>query len=149
MPGWVILLVVGILALDVVLWLGVIRPALRRRATAAAADAALTLGGEPALREGNVRSLGQLSLGRGQVRGNGHLAVTDDAIVFTLMVPRRTVRIARDRVTGVGEVRAHLGTWVGRTLLRVDFIDDDGRPDAIAFDVGRDRAAWRAALGPV
>lgn len=146
MPGWVVLLVVGILVLDVLLFVVVILPRLRGRQSAAAAASTRALGGEPALREGSVRSLGQMSLGRTQVRGNGHLAVTDDAIVFTLLVPRRTLRISRGHVIGVEEVRTHLGKWVGRPLLRVDFLGEDGRPDAIAFDVGRDRTAWRAAL---
>ncbi|MGD9573486.1 MAG: hypothetical protein AB7V62_16525 [Thermoleophilia bacterium] len=120
---------------------------LRRRAAAARDDTLKGLGGAIPLREGNVRSLGEQSRGKGQVRGNGHLAVTDDAIAFALMVPRRTLVIPRDRVTAVEEVRTHLGKWVGRPLVRVSFRREDGSPDAIAFDVGRDRAGWLEALG--
>lgn len=153
MPGLtsgagVAVLVAAILALDALIWFGVVRPRIRARRDAARADAAVALGGEPPVREGDVRSLGELTRGRAQVRGTGHLAVTDDAIVFTLAVPRRTLRIPRDHVTGVEEVRTHLGKWVGRPVLRVDFLREDGQPDAIAFDVGRDREGWRAALTP-
>lgn len=141
------LLVAAILAVDVVIFFGVIRPALRRRFDEARTATQTELQGEIPLREGRVRSLGEESRGVTQVRGSGHLAVTEDAIVFAMAAPARTLRIPRDRVTGVEEARSHLGKWVGRPVLRVDFLRDDGQPDAVAFDVGRDRDAWRAVLG--
>jgi hypothetical protein len=139
-------LVAAILALDVVIFFGVIRPALRRRSAEARTAAQAELQGEIPVREGRVRSLGEESQGMTRVVGSGHLVVTEDAIVFAMAGPADTLRIPRDRVTGVEEARSHLGAWAGRRVLRVDFVRDDGRPDAIAFDVGRDRDAWMAAL---
>ncbi len=81
------------------------------------------------------------------MRGNGHLAVTEHAIAFAMMVPRRTLLIPRDRVTGVGEAKGHLGKWVGRPVVKVSFLREDGTPDSVAFDVGRDRKGWLEALG--
>jgi hypothetical protein len=145
--GTVALLVAAILVLDLVIFLRVIRPQLRKRGEAARAAARAGLKGATPLREGPARSFGEESRGVGQVRGSGHLAVTDDAIVFAMAAPARVLRIPRERVTAVGEARSFLGTAGARRVLRIDFLRDDGTPDAVAFDVGRDRDGWRAALG--
>jgi hypothetical protein len=147
--GTVALLVAAILALDVVIFLRVIRPQLRKRGEAARAAAHAALEGGVPVREGSVRSFGVESRGMRQVRGSGHLAVTDDAIVFAMAAPPGVLRIPRERVTAVGEARGFLGKAGARPVLRIDFVDEEGAPDAVAFDVGRDRDGWRAALGGV
>lgn len=95
--------------------------------------------------EDRANSFGVESLGRGQIRGNGCLAATDDEILFVMWFPRREIRIPRDRVTSVERARAHLGKTVGRELIRVRFTNENGRPDSIAWWVS-DPARWEAAL---
>lgn len=149
LPVWagVVVLVVAILAVNVLLWMLVIRPRLRRGLASATRDATMALGGAATLREGTVRSMGLESGGAARLRGTGHLAVTEDEIVFVLVAPRRTLRIARDAVVQVDTTRTHAGRASGRPFLRIRFTDETGVADAVAFDVPRGSLeAWRGAL---
>jgi hypothetical protein len=118
---------------------------LLRRARRVAAEAEAELGGE-GRRSEHVRGLGLESRGPRQVRGNGLLALTDDELVFRLLVPDRETRIPLAAVTSVGSERTWLGKWVGRRLLRVRWRTPEGADDAMAWEV-RDLAGWIAALG--
>lgn len=93
-----------------------------------------------------VGGLGLESAGRAQIRGNGTLALTTDALRFRQWVPRREVRIALDDVTSVETVRWWLGKTVGRRLLCVRWRTDAGGEDAMAWQV-RDVDGWIADLG--
>jgi hypothetical protein len=62
-----------------------------------------------------------------------------------MWLPRRRIRISRDRIRAVERVRAHLGKSVGASLLRLRYINDSAQPDSIALLV-RDLPAWEAEL---
>jgi hypothetical protein len=98
------------------------------------------------LEEPGANSLGVQSAGVGQVRGNGNLALTEDEVLFAQWVPDRLVRIPRRSIVGVPKVEAHLGKRIGRPLLKVAWIREDGEEDSIALWV-RDLDRWIAELG--
>jgi hypothetical protein len=87
---------------------------------------------------------GRLSVGMGQIRGNGVLVLTPDELYFMMFVPRREVTIPLDRITSVSTPRSHLGKTVGIKLLRVDFASESGE-DAVAWAVQR-LGQWVADL---
>lgn len=87
------------------------------------------------------------SRGATQMRGNGCLAATSEEVVFLMWLPRRELRISRERITSVERVRSHLGKRIGRDLLKVAFADETGLPDSVAWFV-RDLPAWEEALSP-
>lgn len=115
-----------------------------RRRAAAEARAEL---GEDRIRllDDRANSFGVESAGVWQIRGNGCLAATDGEVLFVMWLPRRRIRISRDRIRAVERVRAHLGKSVGASLLRLRYINDSAQPDSIALLV-RDLPAWEAEL---
>ena len=116
---------------------------LRRRA---AADVRARLGEDQILLiDEQANSFGIESRGLFQIRGNGCLAATEDEVVFMMWIPRRELRIPRDRITAVERVRSHLGKRIGRDLLRVRYVDEAGRPDSVAWFVHH-LPTWEATL---
>lgn len=117
---------------------------LRRRA----AGAVRQLVGDGAIVAIDERAngFGVESAGALQVRGNGCLALTDDELVFVMWLPKRVLRIPRERITAVERTRWHLGKTMGRDLLRVRFTNERGEPDSAAWLV-RDLPLWEATLG--
>ncbi|MGH2722781.1 MAG: hypothetical protein ACRDI0_00685 [Actinomycetota bacterium] len=93
-----------------------------------------------------ANSLGLESRGALQIRGNGCLAATAEAILFRQWLPRKQIRIPRARIIAIERVRWHLGKSYGRPLLKVRFTSENGQPDSIAWYV-RDLEAWEATLG--
>lgn len=87
---------------------------------------------------------GEQSRGPAQLRGNGGLVLTDDHLVFHMLVPDRTITIPLEDVREVSPVRSHLGKTVRRDLLHVRYAVPDGT-DAIAWFV-RDPETWRRTL---
>ena len=96
-------------------------------------------------RKANARGLGLESRGRGQVRGNGWLMLTDDELRFSQWVPSRETRIPLAAVTAVETKRWWLGKTVGSRLLCVRWRTAGGAEDAMAWEVP-DLDAWLAAL---
>ncbi len=97
------------------------------------------------LEEPGANSLGVDSAGAWQVRGNGNLALTDDELLFAQWASSRLLRIPRRSIVEVSKAESHLGKWIGRPLLKVTWIRDDGEQDSIALWV-RDLNRWIAAL---
>jgi hypothetical protein len=97
------------------------------------------------LMDDSANSFGVESCGIAQIRGNGCLALTADEVLFVMWVPRRELRISRERISAVERAGSHLGKTVGRPLLRVRFADEVGRDDSVAWLV-HDLPAWEAAL---
>ena len=138
----IVIPVVAIVAVAVlVVVFAVVRAAIRRARSGA--EAMLPADNR---RRAVVCSLGQASRGHGQIRGNGTLALTADALVFVLWVPRRQVVIPLARILTVDTTRSHLGKRVGAALLRVRWLSVEGE-DAIAWHVA-DLESWLAALTP-
>jgi hypothetical protein len=97
------------------------------------------------LRKANAQGLGLESRGKGQVRGNGWLVLTDDELRFRQWVPNRETRIPRAAITAVETDRWWLGKSVGRKLLVVRWRTPEGGTDAMAWNV-RDLDGWLDAL---
>ena len=103
------------------------------------------IGTESSLLDDSANFFGVESRGAGQIRGNGCLAATEDEVLFLMWLPRRQLRIPRDRITLIERTGSHLGKTVGRPLLLVRFTRDDGHADSAAWLV-RDLAMWEAVL---
>ena len=139
----VVVLVVSILAFVALLFVLIMIPvSFRARRLGAELDAEL---GGATLRKANVQGLGLESRGKGQVRGNGWLVLTEDELRFRQWVPNRETRIPRDAITEVDTPRSWLGKSVGRKLLVVRWRTPEGGEDAMAWNV-RDLEAWLGAL---
>jgi len=139
----VVALVLGILIL-VTLLLGLIMVPVSRRARRLRAQVEAELG-DSARRTANARGLGLESRGKGQVRGNGWLVLTDDELRFRQWVPNRETRIPLAAVTEVTTERWWLGKSVGSKLLVVRWRTPEAGEDAMAWEV-RGVDEWLAAL---
>ena len=76
---------------------------------------------------------GQQSSGYKQVRGNGVLALTDRGIYFGMLIPGKELFVPLDSIKGTSQPRSFLGKTKMRDLLRVDFVNAEGRDDAGAW----------------
>ena len=92
------------------------------------------------LRKANAQGLGLESRGKGQVRGNGWLVLTEDELRFRQWIPNRETRIPLASITEISTPRSWLGKSVGRKLLMVRWDED-----AMAWNV-RDLEGWLGAL---
>lgn len=92
-------------------------------------------------------SFGRASLGSGQVRGSGFLALAEHELVFAQIVPDTVLRIPLARIAAVTTPSTHLGKARGQPLLAVAFTEDDGSDDEIAWQVP-DLDGWLGALRP-
>ncbi len=84
------------------------------------------------------------SLGGWQLRGNGLLALTDQALVFRMLLPGRTFRIPLSDITSTELVHSHCGKSVSRHLLKVNF-RIRGLTDAMAWFIP-EPAHWKGIL---
>lgn len=141
-PLGVVALVLAILVL-IALALAVVLIPVSRRAKRVRTGLAEELGGT-ITRSANARGLGLQSRGRGQVRGNGWLVLTEE-LRFRQWIPQRETTIPLVAVTSVGTERTWLGKWVGSKLLCVRWRTSDGSEDAMAWQVA-DLEGWLAAL---
>ncbi|HEX8207374.1 MAG TPA: hypothetical protein VF587_15030 [Solirubrobacteraceae bacterium] len=141
----VVLLVVGLGAFFAVM-IAVVMRASARRAGRTEEELRAELG-DGVRRIETARGLGLRSAGRGQVRGTGTLVLTSDELRFRQWVPRRDTRIPLAAVTDVGSERWWLGKTVGRPLVRVTWLPEGGKEDAMAWQV-QDAEAWLAELRP-
>ena len=135
---------VVVLVLGILLLVALVVAAAARRAKRVRVGLEEDLGGD-VRRIANAQGLGLQSAGKTQVRGNGHLALASDALVFRQWVPRRETRIPLAAVTDVGTERWWLGKSVGVKLLVVRWRTPEGGEDAMAWRV-RDLEGWLAAL---
>jgi hypothetical protein len=123
---------------------------LRKKSMARIGDAAMddarhrTDGQDIILQTGNASSFGQASKGAKQIRGNGALILTREAIRFLMAVPRNEIEIPLSRVTSVSLPKSHLGKTVFKPLLRVEFESLEGR-DSIAWAV-REPSKWKDTI---
>jgi len=87
---------------------------------------------------------GQRSRGPAQVRGNGGLALTEDALWFGQLVPERDLEIPLSAVRGVHIERSFMGKTKGGPIVVVDFDLGEGE-DAAGWMV-RDAESWSGAI---
>lgn len=138
MTGLIIFLIV---LLAIIVSAAIIGFTLTSRAKKAAAALDDAIADRPLEIRAPANFFGIKSRGATQVRGNGHLALTEDELVFAKMLPLEIIRIPRAQISGTETTRSFLGKTVGRELLVVRYADDE----EIAFLV-RDLPRWRAAL---
>lgn len=81
----------------------------------------------------------------GAVRGNGVLVLTEDELFFQMWVPKRDLKIPVSAVTGISTPKSFQSRTVFRPLLQVDYKNESGAPDSIAWAVS-DLAQWKTAL---
>ena len=139
----VVALVLGILT-SIALVFAIVLIPISRRAKRLRTDLEEELG-EGIDRTENVRGFGLESRGRGQVRGNGWLVLTNEELRFRQWVPERDTTIPLQAVTAVETPRAWLGKTIGSKLLCVRWRTADGSHDAMAWAVS-DLEEWLAAL---
>jgi hypothetical protein len=117
---------------------------IRRRA---ATEATSKLGaGRILAEEDGANFFGLGSKGGAQIRGNGFLGVSQEALLFVMWFPRKEIRIPRDRIVSVERANSHAGKTIGRPLLRVRFRNDVGEEDTAAWYVS-DLQRWLVLLG--
>jgi hypothetical protein len=90
-------------------------------------------------------SFGIESRGYFQVRGNGCLVANSTAILFVPWGHDDELWIPLDRVLSVDTTDSHLGKAKGVMLLRVRFVDEEGRQNSVAWAV-KDPMRWVNAL---
>ncbi|MBN2026018.1 MAG: hypothetical protein JW854_04595 [Actinobacteria bacterium] len=96
-------------------------------------DIRKTVGEEKVYNVEDSNCFGVLSKGYKQIRGNGVLALTDKGIHSRMFVPRKYLFIPLGSVRAVSNPRSFLGKTKARLLLRVDFVNEEGRDDACAW----------------
>jgi hypothetical protein len=137
---FIVLLVVGILAVQALIWIPII-VWFRRRSRRVAAELATELQGETVVRppeKGNYR--GATAAGYPVVNNSGLIALTQRRLVFRTLTGK-AIDIPVGAITGVRESAVFKGSVVGGlTHLIVETAAGE-----IGFYVG-DNAAWTAAL---
>ena len=78
---------------------------------------------------------GQESRGVTQLRGNGTLILTDSELIFELWVPHREFRIPLRRIQSLENPTVFLGKSRFTPLLKVVYTNEQGRTDAMAWQV--------------
>jgi hypothetical protein len=76
---------------------------------------------------------GQQSRGVTQMRGNGTLIVTDSEVIFQQWVTNKEFRIPLSAIQSIENPTSFLGKWQGVPLLKINFLDDSGQADAMAW----------------
>lgn len=84
---------------------------------------------------------GQESLGVKQVRGNGVLILTDYDLFFEMWIPSREISIPLKDITKIDNPKWHLKKTRYRPLLKVYFINKNGKEDSTAWQV-RELENW-------
>lgn len=76
---------------------------------------------------------GQESKGVTQLRGNGIMVITSSEVYFQQLVTNREWHIAFGSIQEVETVKSHLGKTIGRPLLKIRYINPEGRVDTVAW----------------
>jgi hypothetical protein len=76
---------------------------------------------------------GQQSRGATQMRGNGTLVVTDSDVIFQQWVTNREFRIPLSAIQSIENPSKFLGKWQGVPLLQINFLNESGQSDAMAW----------------
>lgn len=133
----IVVLVLGIIV-SVVIILGaifgvmyfVVRPMARRSDQAARQEYP-----DARLVDTSASFFGQESRGAAQMRGNGTLIVTDSEIIFKQWVTNREFRIPLRAIQSIENPNSFLGKSRFTPLLKISFVDDTGKIDAMAWQV--------------
>lgn len=88
---------------------------------------------------------GQEKLGIKQIRGNGVLILTPNELFFEMFIPKKKLRISIKDITKLESTKWHLKKTKSRPLLKVHFINKEGKEDSAAWLVS-DLNLWSQAL---
>ena len=137
-----LLLLLGIGLLQVIIWIPIVRWMRKRSAAARVAlDAEIAASGEHVVRGPEKGEYRGASGGYSQVKGNCQLVLTDRRLAFVKLTGGR-VDVQADRIVGVREAKAFLGSVVGgRSHVIVQTSDGS----EVGFFV-QDPGAWVSAL---
>ncbi len=128
-----VLLIVLIVLASVITGLIVIGLWIKRLRKEAIAAVRRSTGKEKTYLVEDCNFFGQQSFGYKQVRGNGILALTDKGIHFRMLIPSKELFVPLDSIKDISQPRSFLGKTKMRDLLRVDFVNEQGRDDAGAW----------------
>lgn len=70
-----------------------------------------------------------------QVRGNGILILTREKLFFEMYYPRKEVSIELRSITDIETPKGFLNKTRFRPLLKITFINDEGKTDAAAWEL--------------
>ncbi|MBZ0319610.1 MAG: hypothetical protein K8L91_24580 [Anaerolineae bacterium] len=76
---------------------------------------------------------GQESKGVTQLRGNGIMVITSSEVYFQQLVTNKEWHIAFGSIQEVETAKSHLGKSIGRPLLKIRYINPEGRIDTVAW----------------
>jgi hypothetical protein len=99
----------------------------------------------PVRRSMAATCLGLTSIGAGQTRGTGTLAITDAEVAFAQWRPDRLIRIPRPAIAEVDTTREYLSKSMNADMLRIRWTTAEG-DETVAFFV-RDLDPWLTDLG--
>ncbi|OGI02552.1 MAG: hypothetical protein A2Y25_09595 [Candidatus Melainabacteria bacterium GWF2_37_15] len=88
------------------------------------------------LKDSWANFFGLKSLGRGQIRGNGILALTDKRVYFVRYFPKKEISIPLGTIKNVETVKSYLGKNIFAPILKLNFDNEE-----VAFYV-RDVEEW-------
>jgi hypothetical protein len=100
---------------------------------------------EVVLADEKANYFGVESEGKARVRGNCALMLGTDKLVSVMWLPRRALTIPTTAFRAVEEVRSHMGRSVAFKLIKLQFVNDGGLDDSVAWFVS-DREAWVTRL---
>lgn len=87
---------------------------------------------------------GKQSLGVGQIRGNGALALTKDELYFMMAMPQQEYAVSLKSISEVSLVKSFLGKTIFKPLLCIEW-DSGATRDSIAFAV-KNPEVWKEAI---
>jgi hypothetical protein len=85
--------------------------------------------------EAGALFFGQESRGAAQMRGNGTLILTSSELVFKQWVVGREFRVRYQDIESIDMPTSFLGKTQGVSLLRVNYLNESGSRDAMAWRV--------------
>jgi hypothetical protein len=88
-----------------------------------------------------ANNFGQQSKGKTQVRGLGLLFLTTEEIYFGQFIPKKEFQILIDHIFAVNTPKWHLGKTKSTPLLKIEFTNNEGESDSIAWQV-KDLDLW-------
>lgn len=83
----------------------------------------------------------QRSRGYSQISGKGYLVLTQSELYFHMVMIEMIIAIPITAITQVDQGARLLGTNPGRSMLLVDYRDEEGELDTIAMNV-KDLSLW-------
>jgi hypothetical protein len=142
-PLEIVLLVLGILGAQAILWV-LILLLLKRKTESETISMRDRLAGtgEALVRDPESALYRGASSRFSKVKGNGIIALTDRRLIFRKLFGSE-IEVARAEIVGLREDKWFLRAYCGRMHLILQLVDGT----EIGFTV-RDHAAWRAALQP-